>query len=84
MDWILAKRGFAVDGKVLWSNSQKDEKFNFIAVDRMKKIKTVYRPELWEMSEMFERMAAPYTIRNEFYRYLVEYHARDEDGKIFL
>ncbi|NIY94677.1 GIY-YIG nuclease family protein [Vibrio diazotrophicus] len=84
IDWILAKRGFAVDGKVLWSNSQKDEKFNFIAVERMKKIKTVYRPEPWEMSEMFDRMEAPYTTLNQFYRFLREYHDRDADGKIFL
>ncbi|MDW7550708.1 hypothetical protein [Pseudoalteromonas peptidolytica] len=84
IDWILAKRGFAVDNKVLYSHEIRHEKFNCIAVERMKKIKTIYRPNALVFSKMADEANIPFDMYRPYYDYLREFHQRDEDEKIYL
>lgn len=84
IDWILAKRGFAVDGKALWSASQKDVKYNSIAVDRMKKIKKIYRPFPDDFYRIAEASRIPFNLYKSYYSYLTDFHQRGADGKIYL
>lgn len=84
IDWILAKRGFAVDNKALYSHDIRHQKFNGIAVERMKKIKTIYRPNAFAFSEMADEANIPFDLYRPYYDYLCDFHQRDDDGKIYL
>lgn len=84
IDWILAKRGFSVDNKTLWSTCVTNEKFNGIAVDRMKKIKTIFRPYADEFVRVAESSRIPFELYQSYYDYLVQFHLRDNDGKVYL
>ncbi|XDF80132.1 hypothetical protein AAFX60_017290 [Aliivibrio fischeri] len=84
MDMYIAKRGFAVDRKYLYTYNSGYEKFGGIVPERMQKIKTIYRPE----PQRFYNMAINRGLRFEqfrnYYDYLVNFHDRDDDGKIYL
>lgn len=84
IDWILAKRGFAVDNKSLYTYNTEYEKFNYIAVERMKKIKKINRPNPYSFSEMAENGGIGYNLYAPYYEYLLEFYNRDADGKIYL
>jgi hypothetical protein len=84
IDWILAKRGFAVDNKTLYTNDIKFKKYNGIAVDRMKKIKTIYRPHPHDFESMAEQAGIPFNLYSSYYAYLDDFYKRDDDGKIYL
>ncbi|QWV07003.1 GIY-YIG nuclease family protein (plasmid) [Pseudoalteromonas shioyasakiensis] len=84
IDWILAKRGFAVDNKSLYTHNTEYEKFNYIAVERMKKIKKINRPNPYSFSEMAENCGISYNLYAPYYEYLLEFHNRDADGRIYL
>jgi hypothetical protein len=84
IDWILAKRGFSVDRKTLYSHSIKSEKFNSIDVERMKKIKKIYRPYPFEFLQVASVSGIPFRLFQSYYEYLEEFHSRDADNKIYL
>ncbi|EGQ8195907.1 GIY-YIG nuclease family protein [Vibrio parahaemolyticus] len=84
VDWMIAKRGFAVDGKYLYTHDEKDEKFNGISVERLKKIKTIFRPFPDDFSQVAAEAGMPTYLCKDYLSYLDEFHSRDADGQIYL
>ena len=84
VDLHLAKRGFAVDGKTLYTTYEGYHEYGDIVPERMKKIKTIVRPDPEEFYQLvISRGMKPQQFQ-EYYQYLMEYHSRDSVGKVYL
>lgn len=83
IDWILAKRGFSVDGKKLYSYDDNDQKFNGINVREMRKIKTIFRPSPEVFKSVANRSEIPLDCYRDYYELLKDFHSRDANAKIY-
>ena len=84
VDRMLAKRGFTVGGKRLYSFYEGDHNHNDIYVSRMKQIKKIYRPFPEDFNDMVENLGLPSKYYREYLDYLVDYHSRDFKDKAYL
>ncbi|MBO1405385.1 hypothetical protein BVJ64_18160 [Vibrio cholerae] len=84
VDIHLAKRGFSVDGKTLYTVYEGYQQHGDIVIERMRKIKTIIRPN----PEEFYLNAVNCGLQPEqfrpYYDYLLEYHSRDAIAKVYL
>ena len=84
VDAVLAKRGFSVDGKTLRTFSEGYDQFNDIVPERMRKIKTIFRPNPRQFLEMAINCGFHRQQFQQYYEYLLDFHSRDEVGKVYL
>jgi len=84
VDSLLRKRGFSVDGKTLYTYYEGLETCGDIVIDRMKKIKTIYRPLPDEFNTQAERSGMPFELYQQYYNYLVSFHQREPIDKAYL
>lgn len=84
VDRMLAKRGFSVDGKRLYSVYEGDHNHNGIYFSRMRKIKKIYRPDPNEFEKMALDFGIPSRYFEEYTYYLHEYHSRNPAEKVYL
>lgn len=88
IDWMLAKRGFSVEKKPLYEIYERTDRdlnrLNYIRVEAMKKIKTIYRPlpEDYEYCAENSRMASYQYER--YIKFLEKFHNGDWIDKIYL
>ena len=75
MDTNLAKRGFSVDGYSLFTHQAGYEKYNDIAIWRMKQIKSIFKPKPEEFQMLAEHRGIPFEIYKPYYDYLVGFHS---------
>ncbi|EPN3958437.1 hypothetical protein ACPUEJ_20070 [Vibrio tubiashii] len=84
VDMLITKRGFSVDGEYLFATGVGYKKYGEIMPERMRKIKTIFRP----IPKEFINKATSVGIKPDQYKnyveFLEEFHARDPDGKIYL
>ncbi|WP_202934878.1 hypothetical protein [Vibrio navarrensis] len=74
IDVNLAKRGFSVDGYMLFTHQSGYEKYNDIAIWRMKRIKSVFKPKPLDFKELADSRGIPFEIYKPYYEYLVAFH----------
>ena len=84
IDWVLAKRGFSVDGKHLYDLYCGEDRLNGINVEKMKKIKKIYRPLPESFYYQADAAGIPFELFEGYYSYLEDFHSRDVIGKIYL
>ncbi|ALN20064.1 hypothetical protein [Ectopseudomonas mendocina] len=84
VDRMLAKRGFTVEGKRLYSFYEGDHNHNGIYVSRMKRIKKIYRPFPEDFNNMAKDLRLPKKYYQEYLDYLLDYHSRDFKDKSYL
>lgn len=84
VDWILARRGFSVGGKNLYSNAERNQMFNGIDVQRMRQIKRIFRPCHRDLHDRADKAGMDFHDYRDYYAFLQEFHARDAEGKIYL
>jgi len=84
IDWMFAKRGFAVDGKYLFSSYESPETYGDVVIERMKKIKTIFRPLPEEFSDKAENCNIPIKLYREYYDLLVNFHKSETPNKAYL
>ena len=88
IDWMLAKRGFSVRGWYLYEvytrEDRDQEKLNYINVDALKEIKTIFRPDPYE----YQNKALAAGIKDyqfvDYFNFLVDFNRGDEIRKIYL
>jgi hypothetical protein len=84
VDRMLAKRGFTVEGKNLYTYYDGDHNFNGIYVSRMRQIKKIYRPFPEDFYDMAESLELPRRYYREYLDYLEEYHSKSPTEKVYL
>ncbi|WLH36086.1 hypothetical protein PSH79_02020 [Pseudomonas sp. FP2196] len=84
VDRMLAKRGFSVGGKYLYSSYEGDHNHNGIYASRMREIKTIYRPFPRDFEEMVADLGTPKIYYQSYLDYLKDYHLRSHRDKIYL
>jgi hypothetical protein len=84
IDWLFAKRGFAVDGKHLFTYYNDVKTHGDVVIDRMKKIKTIYRPLPDEFLTTAESCNIPLDLYREYYELLVNFHKSESPDKAYL
>ncbi|HCZ8661477.1 TPA: GIY-YIG nuclease family protein [Citrobacter braakii] len=78
IDWMLAKRGFSVRGWSLYEiyirEDRDQEKLNYVNVDALKEIKTIFRPEPYE----YKSRALAAGLRDyqfaDYFNFLFDFH----------
>lgn len=88
IDWMIAKRGFSVDGWCLYETCERKDRdqkrLNNINVEGMKRIKTIFRPDPCEyISKAASAGMQPYQYQY-YVNYLRKYHNGDWIDKIYL
>ena len=83
-DWLFAKRGFSVDGYSLYTCSSEIETYHNVVIERMRKIKTIFRPLPDDFLKQMKKCNIPIELVKDYYEYLVEYHQRDASEKVYL
>ena len=84
----LAKRGFSVRGWYLYEvytrEDRDQEKLNYINVDALKEIKTIFRPDPYE----YQNKALAAGLKDyqfvDYFNFLVDFNRGDEIRKIYL
>lgn len=84
VDRMLAKRGFTVGGKRLYSFYEGDHNYNDIYVSRMRQIKKIYRPFPEDFNDMVGDLGLPRRYYEEYLNYLIDYHSRPPKDKVYL
>ncbi|MDD2033190.1 GIY-YIG nuclease family protein [Pseudomonas sp. E141] len=78
VDAMLAKRGFSVGERYLYSSYDGPDVFDQIRVSRMREIKTVYRPSLRAVIDDSINAGIPDEYYREYYNFLRAYHSRPQ------
>ena len=84
VDLLLMKRGFSVDGKSLYTYYEDVETYCDVVIDRMRKIKTIFRPSPSEFESKAQQCGMPFELYQQYYNYLVSFHQRDLSHKVYL
>lgn len=84
VDWLFAKRGFSVDGYYLYTYFEGVETYGDVVIERMKKIKKIYRPNPNDFLTEIKRCNIPLDLVQNYYNYLVAFHKDDRVDKAYL
>lgn len=84
IDWFLAKRGFSVDGYYLFTYFEGVETYNEVVIERMKKIKKIYRQHPKDFLSEIEQCNIPLDLVQDYYNYLNTFHKEDRADKAYI
>ncbi|MDR6680188.1 GIY-YIG nuclease family protein [Pseudomonas oryzihabitans] len=84
IDHILAKRGFSVHERNLYSNYDGEHSRFGIHIERMKMIKQLHHPNPYEFAQLAIERNYPHRFYVEYLEYLQEYFLRDRKNRPYL
>ncbi|MBD8566194.1 GIY-YIG nuclease family protein [Oxalobacteraceae sp. CFBP 8763] len=84
VDGLLAKRGFSVDGRYLYTMFEGPHNQGEMDIEQMKKIKKIYRPFPGDFVEAAECAGIKRKHYHGYIEYLRDFHSRPDVEKIYL